>query len=128
MWLFEGEALSCGGEAITTDGGVLAGTIQIATRKADGAEHDAFVTDADLPTGEILHGVWIIVRHGNGYTHGYEIDRVEKTGGKTAVILTMDHGLTIDGATTQEIYFPQRTIQGVNSFRIPLAASATGSL
>ncbi len=128
MWLFEGEALSCGGEAITTDGGVLAGTIQIATRKADGAEHDAFVTDADLPAGEILHGVWMIVRHGNGYTHGYEIDRVEKTGGKTAVILTMDHGLTIDGATTQEIYFPQRTIQGVNSFRIPLAASATGSL
>lgn len=125
MWLFEGEAMSCGSDAITTDSGVLTGTIQAATRKADGDDQDAFITEADLPAGEILHGVWMIVTHGNGFTHGYEIDRVEKAGGKTVAILTMDHGLTMDGETTQEIYFPQRTIEGVNTFRIPLAASAT---
>jgi hypothetical protein len=89
----------------------------------DGAEHDAFVTDAQLPEGDLLHGVWMIVRHGNGHTHGYEIDRVEQRDSKRLVILSSDHGLRIEGDSTEEVYFPLRKMEGVNSFVIPLATA-----
>ena len=78
---------------------------------------------ADLPEGDALHGRWVIVTHGNGYKHGYEIDRVEKRDGKTFIVLSMDHALRIEGDQTQEVYFPQREIEGANSFVIPLAVT-----
>ncbi len=67
----------------------------------------------------------MIVTHGNGFTHGYPIERVEKRDGKTVIVLSMDHGLTIEGEQTQEVFYPQRKIEGVNSFVIPLAATVT---
>ena len=67
----------------------------------------------------------MIVTHGNGFRHGYEIDRIEKAGGETLVLLTGDHGLRIDQEQTEEVFFPQRTIEGENTFVIPLA-TATG--
>ena len=60
----------------------------------------------------------IIVTHGNGYTHGYEIDRVAHTDGKSVIILADDHGLRISGDVTEECYFPRRKITGVNRFVI----------
>jgi hypothetical protein len=98
-----------------------------ATRKSDGSEQDAFVVDADVPEGESLRGVWMIVTHGNGFTHGYEIDRVETRDGKKMVVLTHDHGLRIDEDTTWEVYFPLREIEGRNSFLIPLATTVVGA-
>ncbi len=122
-WLFEGEKLTGGGWMVASEKGRYDGQIQAATRKADGAEYDAFVTDAELPADDVLHGVWMIVTHGNGFTHGYEIDRVEVRDGKTFVLLTDDHGLKIDGSVTEEVFFPQREIEGTNSFVIPLAVA-----
>lgn len=63
--------------------------------------------------------------HANGFRHGYEIDRVEREGGKATIILTHEHGLRIDEGTTQEVYFPQRTVAGPNTFEIPLRAALT---
>jgi len=123
VWLFEGERLSSGDWSVEAGTGRYEGQIEAATRKADGAECDSFVTDAELPEGEVLRGVWMIVTHGNGFTHGYEIDRIVKQGGKTVVVLTDDHGLKIEGEKTEEIYFPRRKINGKNSFVIPLAAA-----
>ena len=73
----------------------------------------------------MLHGMWIIVTHGNGHAHGYEIDRVQRREGGSAIILTMDHGLRIEGERTQEVFYPQRTIEGSNGFRIPLVLAVT---
>ncbi len=124
MWLFEGEALSVEGqEAMNTAAGCLSGTIESATRKLDGAVEDAFVTSADLPVGEGLHGVWMIATHGNGFAHGYEIDHVRREGDRSVIVLTHDHGLLIAGDVTQEYFYPQRRIEGKNSFRIPLSAT-----
>ncbi|NLJ36439.1 MAG: hypothetical protein GX358_09480 [candidate division WS1 bacterium] len=122
MWMFDGEKLSADW-AMEADHGQFEGTIESAMRVDDGAEHDAFVTDAQLPEGGLLHGVWMIVRHGNGHTHGYEIDRVEQRDGKCLVILSSDHGLRIEGDNTEEVYFPLRKMEGVNSFVIPLATA-----
>ncbi len=122
-WLFEGEKLTGGGWVVDSEKGRYEGQIEAAMRQADGAGHDAFVTEAELPGGQVLHGVWMIVTHGNGYTHGYEIDRVENQDGKAVVILTDDHGLRLDGNVTEEVYFPRRKIEGTNSFVIPLVAA-----
>ncbi|MFP3903292.1 MAG: heparinase II/III family protein [Armatimonadota bacterium] len=125
MWLFEGRQLTSGQHSLSADQSLYTGSLQDATRKAEGAEYDAFITSAELPGKTALQGQWIIVTHGNGFTHGYEIDRVEKVGGKTHVILTHEHGLKINGNTTEEVYFPQRTIEGDNSFTIPICATMT---
>jgi hypothetical protein len=90
---------------------------------ADGAEEDAFITRADLPLGDALSGAWVIRTDGAGYTHGYEIARVEKRGAETIIVLTEDPAVRIEGDTATEVYCPSREIAGENSFRIPLAAT-----
>jgi hypothetical protein len=122
-WLFEGVSLIADGWSVKAETGSYGGEIVGATRQADGGEHDAFITEAELPEGKALHGVWMIVRHGNGFTHGYPIERVGKQDGKTVIVLSMDHGLKVEGQQTQEVYYPQRTMKGANSFVIPLAAT-----
>ena len=119
-WLFEGEELKSNDLTLTLPTARHEGRVLGATRRADGSDHDAFIVDADLPEGSALQGVWMIVTHGNGFTHGYEIDRVQTHEGRKLVILTHDHGLRISYDTTEEVYFTQREIEGTNSFMIPL--------
>jgi len=124
-WLFDGSALTGHGWSLKMEDGPYAGEIVAAMRKADGAEHDALVTEQPLPEGDALHGVWMIVTHGNGYKHGYEIDRVATQDGKTLIVLTDDHGLRIDGGVTREVFYPRRAIEGADSFYIAPAATMT---
>ncbi|MFP3904153.1 MAG: heparinase II/III family protein, partial [Armatimonadota bacterium] len=125
MWLFQGRELTCGDYRIATETSTYEGVIEEATRRADGDEYDAFITPADLPADTALHGAYIILTHPGGYTHGYQIDRVDEVDGKTRIILTDEHGLNIDGEKTEELFFPQRTFEGQNQFTIPIAASIT---
>lgn len=118
LWLFEGEALSGAGGSVTGQAALYEGEIEQATRTADGEPEDAFVTSAELPAGEVLRGHWLIVTHGDGHTHGYEVQRVEKRDGKTALVLAGDHGLKIANDKTTEVYFPRRTFEGRNTFRL----------
>jgi hypothetical protein len=126
-WLFEGQSLSGDGFSLKAERDRYTGEIVAATRKADGQPQDAFLTSAELPTGDQLHGSWMIVTHGNGFRHGYQIERIERQDGKTVIVLTDDHGLKIDGAVTHEFYFPQRKIEGKNTFVIPLATTMVRS-
>ncbi|MEW6356680.1 MAG: heparinase II/III family protein [Planctomycetota bacterium] len=116
--LVAGSRLKSGQLELTAQTPVLTGVIESAMRKVDGADADAFVTAADLPEGKDLHGSWMIVTHGNGYRHGYGIDRIEKRNGKTIIHLLDDHGLRMNGDETTEAYFPRRTIKGKNQFVI----------
>ena len=124
-WLFDGEELVAGDVRLQVERGRYEGRIVGAMREADGDGQDAFIVEGDLPEGDSLNGVWMIVTHGNGLTHGYEIDRVEQHDEKTVIVLSDDHGLRIDGDTTKEAYFPQRDIKGENTFVVPLAAAQT---
>ena len=118
-WLFDGESLAGTGWQVRADTSRYEGRIVAATRREDGAETDALVTPTDLPPGTVLRGAWMIVTHGNGCTHGYEIDQVQRRDGHTLIILTDDHGLRVVGETTTEVFRPQRRIDGVNTFVIP---------
>ena len=122
-WLFEGESLAGGDWRVQAQASRYEGRILAATRREDGAAADTLVTATDLPAGGVLHGAWAIMTHGNGRTHGYEIDRVEKREGQTVIVLTGDHGLKIAGNSTEEVFFPQRQIEGANTFVIPLAVT-----
>ncbi|MBM4086879.1 MAG: hypothetical protein FJ272_18990, partial [Planctomycetes bacterium] len=126
-WLFEGQSLSGEGFSVKAERERCTGEIVAATRKADGAADDAFLTDAPLPVGDALRGAWMIVTYANGFRQGYEIDRVEKRDGKTWIILTDDHGLRIEANQTQEVFFPRRKMDGKNTFVIPLAATLARS-
>lgn len=123
MWLYEGDELTLDGTRLAMPVSRYEGRIHAATRTADGAAQNAFVTNAALPVGEALRGAWMIVTHGNGCTHGYCIDRIERGQGDTQVILDGDHGLIIENNQTREAFFPQRTIVGENRFVIPQATS-----
>jgi hypothetical protein len=121
LWLFSGERLADGAQVLTAQSAGYLGSLEGATRRADGARQDAFVTPADLPAGEALRGVWMVVTHAGGFTHGYPIDHVEKQEEQSVIVLGMDHGLRLEKNVTQEVYFPQRKFEGVNTFVIPLA-------
>ena len=124
LWLFEGHRLAAGSDVIDARDASHKGRIVAATRGDDGAAEDAFLVDTELPAGRALSGAWMVVTHGNGYKHGYEISHVAKRDGKTVVALTMDHGLRIEGGQTHEIFYPRRAMPGENTFTIPMAASA----
>ena len=127
-WLVEGTELTAPDMTLASNTAAYTGELTASERKADGAAENTFTTDADLPLGDMLAGSWMIVTHPNGFTHGYEIARVEQRDGRRAIVLTDDHGLIIDGATTREAYYPRREMQGVNSFRIPVAATMVEAL
>jgi len=122
-WLFGGEELRLGDLRLAGAPDAYRGRINGATRKADGAALDAFITDALLPPGTALHGVWLVLTLGSGVTQGFEIDRVETRDGMTLIGLAHDHGLKIDGEQTRELFFPRRRASGPNTFRIPTAVT-----
>ena len=94
--------------------GEIEGTIRVET----GGTSNAFITATLLPTGTDLRNFWIIVTHGDGTTQGYGIDHVERKDGKTRIHIVDDHGLKIEGNTTEECFFPRRKIKGKNRFCI----------
>lgn len=124
-WLVDGTRVTKGSFGLTLKEPCFEGTIEATTRRADGAADDAFTTSTPLPVGNTLAGQWMIVTHGNGYTHGYEIDHVERRDGKSIIVLRDDHGLKISGEQTEEGYFPRRKISGANRFVILSQASAS---
>jgi hypothetical protein len=122
-WLFDGEQLRYGEWSIEAPVARYTAQLQAVMRKAEGADEDAFVTEAHLPDDGTLDGFWMVVTHGDGKTtRGFEIQRIEHRNGRTLAILANDPGLQIEGDTTSEVYHPKRSFQGANSFVISCAA------
>jgi hypothetical protein len=120
-WLLQGESLSGEGFGVTCQTAAYTGEIEGALRRADGQDVDGLLTSAALPAGDVLRGLWLIVTHPGGMTHGYEIVSVRPQEGKTLIVLKSDHGLQIAGDKTQEVFFPRRTFTGRNTFRLSTA-------
>ncbi|MCC6446148.1 MAG: heparinase II/III family protein [Armatimonadetes bacterium] len=121
-WLVDGSRVAKGRFTLSLPQPRYEGTLLSAVRKAAGASENAFLTAARLPRGETLAGRWMIVTHGSGHTHAYEISRIEAQGDNSLIILKEDHGLKITGYQTEECFFPRRRIEGVNRFVIQEAA------
>lgn len=121
-----------GGE-LTQDVAVHEGTISGVVRRAGGCSYDALVTDTELPAGDALRGRWIrlvfdtyqvvgsdTLQH--GFTELHQIDRIERDGGTTHIVLVQDPEIVIAGDVTVESARPHRTMRGLVRFEIPLAS------
>ncbi len=117
-YLTDGTLLRYGDFAIESERAAIAGTIT-GVERDDAANEYAFVVDQELPPGAALAGGFVIVTHGDGTTHGYEIAGCERRDGANLLHLADDPGFKINAdGTTQFVYYPGNTIAGTNTFRI----------
>ncbi len=67
-------------------------------------------------------------QQGDGFWSCFEIDRVEKTGGKVVIVTKGEHGLEIKDGKISEYFFPQRVIEnGQTEFVVHTAVSNQGN-
>ncbi|MFO7946620.1 MAG: hypothetical protein R6V19_07390, partial [Armatimonadota bacterium] len=79
----------------------------------------AFAVDQELPASENIAGHYVIVTHGDGSTHGYEVAGSARRGDMNLLQLADDPGFRIsDGGDTEFLYFPHDAITGPNTYRI----------
>jgi hypothetical protein len=117
-WLIEGTSLRGANWQITTPTTAFAGDLADATRQADGAQEDAFVTTAALPAGAVLAGRWLIATYPGNISEGYEIKGVRREGDRTIIALTADPEIRFTGSVAQELCHPRRKFDGPRTFRI----------
>ncbi|MBT3380713.1 MAG: hypothetical protein HN406_34255 [Lentisphaerae bacterium] len=121
--VLDGTMLTYGDLALTVPYPTIAGRITgVEVDEARGRY--AFAVDRELPPAQALVGRCVVVTHGDGRTHGYEISGADRAGQKNLLYLAADPGfrLKTDGQT-QFVYFPQASIAGGNSFRISSMAT-----
>lgn len=126
--------LTYGKSSLMQEPAALTGRLVGSERRKDGAKADVHITDADLPTDDVLKGRWMSVVFGTyrtgdgkeqkGISEQFQIDHVETANGKTFIFTTEDHALAIIGDTLTEIMRPHRVFEGANSFRIDLSKSS----
>jgi len=117
-YLTDGTLLQYGDFVIESDREAIAGVIT-GVERDDATNKYAFVVDQELLPEDALAGCFVIVTHGDGTTHGYEIAGSERRADANLLHLTDDPGFKInEDGTTQFVYYPGNTIEGPNTFRI----------
>jgi len=104
---------------------VLSGKILGATRFASEDSRGWFETDAALPDRPDLAGRTLIIRHGDGTTHGWTLTRVEPLANRRIKLHVREEpGFTIEGkdAVARYYQFPAITNPGPHAFRIATIA------
>ena len=131
-YLIQGSNLTHNTNKLDIPNSTLSGTITGVTRKADGALYDAFITSAAIPAGDELKGKWISVKFGvysiiapttttttqSAINELFKIDGVRIVNGKTYIVCSEDHQLTMSGTVTTELVRPQRKFNGLPTFTI----------
>ena len=118
MTLVGGALLKKGNVHLTGDG-ILTGTILGVLRKESGADMDGLVVDGNVPEGDRMKGLTVVVKDGAGFTLGLRLVDVVKRDGRTVLVLADDPGFEIgpDG-TSRHVYFPRRSWTGDNRYEI----------
>jgi len=123
-YLIGGTSLASGQMRLTSEHPNLTGALLDGRRKYDGADTDAFITDATLPEGKSLSGRWMIVTHRDPVKgtlptmHAHQIVRIERRDGKTFIHLARDHGLKLTDHGVEELFSKWRAFQGRSTFVI----------
>jgi len=116
-WMIGGTTLRCGDVSLQSPG-AWRGDIAAVERDPQ-SEQYRFTTSAPPPPPEVaLADAAILVTHGDGTVHAYRIRAVSRDGDATVIELRDDPGFTIDGNTTRFISYPQRGVEGDNTFTV----------
>ena len=118
-----GSVASLGGVVVRQP--VLTGKILSATRFGSTESRGWFETDAELPGGSNLVGRTLIIRHGDGTTHGWTLQQVEPLANhRIRLHVREEPGFTITGKDRHADYyqFPATTSPGPHTFRIATIA------
>ncbi len=114
----DGTMLTYNGFSVAVPYPAIAGTI-VGMEADEAAGRYAFIVDRQLPPSQTVTGHFVMVTHGNGTGHGYEIAGTEQRGEKHLLYLTDDPGFRLNpDGETEFIYFPHKTISGPNTFHL----------
>ncbi len=120
-------------EALTLAGGTFAalpgtsirqaehaGKVLAAARFPTAEGRGWFETDAPVPEDPGLVGRTLLIRHGDGTTHGWTLGRVEVHEKRARLHVREEPGFVIEGKDRQARYyqFPRTTSPGPHTFRI----------
>ena len=97
----------------------VSGTITMSLRGQDRGAHGAFVTEEPVPEPEALAGRHLIIRHGDGASRGWTIERVEPSyQGGSRVFVHEEPGFQVDSETGDAQYyqFPRTRHPGPHQF------------
>ncbi len=114
----DGTTLTYGGFSVAVPYPAIAGTV-VGMEIDEAARRYALVVDRELPASEAVAGRFVLVTHGDGSSHGYEIAGSQQRGDEHLLHLTDDPGFRLNpDGQTEFVYFPHNTISGPNSFRL----------
>ena len=118
MTLVGGRLLQKGNVHLSGEG-IIRGKILGVFRKENGADLDGLVVDGNVPEGEGLRGLTVVVKDVAGFTLGLRLSDVVRRDGRTVLVLADDPGFEMgpDG-TSRQVYFPRRSWDGENRFEI----------
>jgi hypothetical protein len=106
----------------------------VAVNRGSDAGRGWFLTDQSVPDPLALVGRTLLIRHGDGTTHGWTLTRVENTpkGNSARLHVLEEPGFLIDRETGEARYyqFPRNAAPGPHSFSVARIsrASVTGPL
>lgn len=99
----------------------IGGKILAVNRFASPASRGWFETEAEIPDGARLVGRTLIIRHGDGTTHGWTIQRIELTADqRTRIHVREEPGFSLEGQDPVARYyqFPTTSSPGPHTFTI----------
>ena len=118
MTLVGGSVLQMGNVRLEGEG-IFEGAIMGVLRKESGSAVDGLIVDGDVPEGDLLKELTVVVKDGAGFTLGLRLSDVTRSDGRTVLVLADDPGFEIapDG-TSRHVYFPRRSWTGLNRYEI----------
>ncbi len=120
MCLIGGTELSFGKQRLTSFG-IVTGRVAAVLRAAAGDGVNAFQVAGKFPPADVV-GKTVVIRHGDGSTHGYRLAGVQRTGEQTLLILAGEPGFVLRDAKAQFLFFPKREIEGEVTYSIASVA------
>ena len=113
-----GSFAECGGWSVHQPSG--SGKLTGVTRRPEETSRGWFEVDAPIAEPDSTVGRALLIRHGDGVTHGWTIQRVENQRRSARIFVREEPGFELDPASGAARFyqFPQATYPGPHTFRI----------
>lgn len=118
MTLVGGSLLQKGNVKLSGEG-IFEGAIMGVLRKESGSDIDGLVVDGEVPEGDRLKDLTVVVKDSAGFSLGLRLTDVTRRDGRTVLVLADDPGFELErDGTSRHVYFPGRSWTGENRYEI----------